>query len=502
MNGEAKVSPFCHRNIHKPELIVAHTRPLKTAEVGFLRYTALAFDYDGTLAKDGAVAPAVVDVLKRIKESGRKLLIVSGRVLSELQTVFEHVDLFDKVVVENGAVIYTPETGETRLLTEGAPEALVEELDRIGAKPAVGDCIVATWTPFETPTLEAIQKLGLDHAVIFNKGAVMVLPSGVNKASGLKAALDELGLSAHNVISVGDAENDHAMLSMCEFGVAVSNALPAVKERADFVTEGDHGDGIIEICERVLASDLMELAPARHRLEIGLAKDTQDTLAVSTFGPRILLCGSALDIISDALLQKLAQQNYQLCVVDPQGAHGMQGQPILLGTKDGAPSIDEISQAIALPDNNLLVNLAALRDGERGEYFEEMLATFAENAAGSGRPHWVAVHDLQVLLPSVEQALVSNAPPSMLMSLSGMHLAHTHPEVLRLADVFIATGESAYELTHAFADLTGRPRPHIRRAELQPGQALVWLVETAEPPVVAELDVAPEHVYTNAANWV
>ena len=48
--------------------------------------------------------------------------------------------------------------------------------------------------------------------MIFNKGAVMILPSGVNKATGLAAALEELGLSPHNVVGVGDAENDHAFL--------------------------------------------------------------------------------------------------------------------------------------------------------------------------------------------------------------------------------------------------------------------------------------------------
>ena len=81
--------------------------------------------------------------------------------------------------------------------------------------------------------LEAIRDLGLELQVIFNKGAVMVLPAGVNKASGLKAALAELGLSPHNVVGVGDAENDHALLRPCECGVAVANAIPTLKQEAD-----------------------------------------------------------------------------------------------------------------------------------------------------------------------------------------------------------------------------------------------------------------------------
>ena len=77
---------------------------------------------------------------------------------------------------------------------------------------SVGRSIVATWEPNEGLVLQAIKELGLELEIIFNKGAVMILPSGVNKATGLVAALDELELSPHNVIGVGDAQNDHAFL--------------------------------------------------------------------------------------------------------------------------------------------------------------------------------------------------------------------------------------------------------------------------------------------------
>jgi HAD superfamily hydrolase (TIGR01484 family) len=92
--------------------------------------------------------------------------------------------------------------------------------------------------------LEVIKALGLELQVIFNKGAVMVLPSGTNKATGLKAALKEVGLKPEEVVGVGDAENDHAFLELCGCAVAVGNALPAVKDRAHLVTEATHGAGV------------------------------------------------------------------------------------------------------------------------------------------------------------------------------------------------------------------------------------------------------------------
>ena len=79
----------------------------------------------------------------------------------------------------------------------------------------------------------------------------MVLPPGVNKATGLLAALDEMELSAHNVVGVGDAENDHAFLRACGCAAAVANALPMVKEAADIKLIRDHGAGVAELIERI-----------------------------------------------------------------------------------------------------------------------------------------------------------------------------------------------------------------------------------------------------------
>jgi HAD superfamily hydrolase (TIGR01484 family) len=117
-------------------------------------------------------------------------------------------------------------------------------LQQRGVAPlSCGRVIVATWHPHETTVVEVIRELGLELQIIFNKEAVMVLPSGINKATGLRVALDSLGLSPHNVVGVGDAENDHAFLSLCECAVAVANALPMVQERADWTTSHDHGPG-------------------------------------------------------------------------------------------------------------------------------------------------------------------------------------------------------------------------------------------------------------------
>src|SRR5690348_10488455 len=195
-----------------------------------MRYLVLCTDYDGTLATEGTVFPETLGALERLITSGRRLVLVTGRELDQLQSVCPYLHLFEYVVAENGALLYQPATDTATPLAHRPPDSFVAALRARGVGPvSVGRVIVATWEPHEAAVLETIKDLGLELQVIFNKGAVMILPAGVNKATGLAAALGRMGLSPHNAVGIGDAENDHALLALCECGVAVANALPTLK---------------------------------------------------------------------------------------------------------------------------------------------------------------------------------------------------------------------------------------------------------------------------------
>ena len=222
-----------------------------------MRYLALATDYDGTLASRGTVEPDTLEALRRLAATGRKLILVTGRRVDDLVWVFPEVPIFDRVVAENGPLVYRPKTRETRMLSKPPPAAFVDELRRRGVQPlTLGQVFVATEQPNERVVLAVIGELGLDLQVILNKGAVMVVPASVNKATGLRAALDELGLSLQAVVGIGDAENDEAFLAMCGCGVAVANALDSVKAQADHVTSGEDGAGVREVIDSLISDDL------------------------------------------------------------------------------------------------------------------------------------------------------------------------------------------------------------------------------------------------------
>ena len=177
-----------------------------------MRYIALAADYDGTLASGGTVAKDTVNAIERLVASGRKLILVTGRLLPELLEIFPQVSLCERVVAENGAVLYRPTTNDYALLAPAPPPAFLDELRRRGVRHlSIGRSIVATCVPYETVVLDVIRDLGLELRIVFNKGAVMILPAEINKATGLMAALKELELSPHNTVAIGDGENDHAL---------------------------------------------------------------------------------------------------------------------------------------------------------------------------------------------------------------------------------------------------------------------------------------------------
>ena len=218
-----------------------------------VRWAALACDYDGTLATGGRVRRATLKALGEVRDSRRKLLLVTGRELGELLEVFPLIALFDRVVAENGAVIYDPASGKRRLLAGRPSRKLVEALRARRLRPlSVGRAIVATARAQRRVVSQVIDELGLPLEVILNKRSVMVLPQGVNKASGLLGALREIGVTPKDTVGVGDAENDEDFLALCGYSAAVANALPRLKRKVDVVTSASYGAGVVELVKRLL----------------------------------------------------------------------------------------------------------------------------------------------------------------------------------------------------------------------------------------------------------
>jgi len=463
-----------------------------------VRYLALAADYDGTLAHDGQVAPKTLKALERLRESGRRLLLVTGRELEELQAVFDRLDLFDLAVLENGAVLYNPHDRSTKVLAETPPERFIKLLRKRGVKPlSVGRAIVATWEPHETTVLEAIHELGLEMQVIFNKGAVMVLPSGVNKGTGLCHALDELALSRHNVLGIGDAENDHAFLACCECAVAVDNALPMLKERADLVTKGARGDGVVELIERLLKNDLLEVELPRHNILVGTTDGGEDVW-VHPYGTRVLIAGpsgSGKSMSSTALLERLTTHGYQFCLIDPEGDYEGFECTVRLGDSDRAPTIDEVLQVLARPNQSAIVNLLGVKIEDRPQFFTSLAPRLVEMGVRLGRPHWLVIDEAHHLLPIERGQATARLPDDFQgVMLVTVHVDRVAPAALAPVTTAIAVGPGANRTLRTLAKAVHEPAPESVTNHLQPGEVVVWHRKRGLPPVRVRLEpAAAEH---------
>ena len=221
-----------------------------------MKYRLLATDYDGTIAHHGAVDAATVEALQKFKDSGRKVILVTGREIPDLHSVFSETSIFDLIVAENGALLFWPQSKLEKPVAPPPPKEFPELLRKKAVNTlSVGHAIVATMDTYEQPVREAIAELKLDAEIIPNKGSLMVLPRGIDKGFGLAAALRELKIDPSEVVAVGDAENDHSLLRGAGFSAAVANALPELKAHASWVTPSGHGTGVRELIERILKED-------------------------------------------------------------------------------------------------------------------------------------------------------------------------------------------------------------------------------------------------------
>lgn len=456
-----------------------------------MRYHALAADYDGTLAHHGLIDEDTWAVLRKFRETRRKLVMVTGRQLDELLAILRaHAKLFDRIVAENGAVIYEPAVNETRVLCEGPPPAFADELRRRGVdRVAVGHAIVATWEPHEATVLQTIHDLGLELQVVFNKGAVMVLPSGVNKATGLCTALDELGISRHNVVGVGDAENDHALLAVCECGVAVANALPVLKAKADVVTAGDHGRGVSELIEHLLDDDLAIAAPKLARRRIVVGRSGEQELAIDPYASNVLVCGtsgSGKSTFTTGVLERLCHEGYQFAIVDPEGDFTSVEPAVALGGHNREPLIEEITDVLRLPQDNVVINLLGVALAHRPEFFLQLLPALAELRLRTGRPHWLIVDEAHHLMPSTDGAPTDDIPlrPRGTIYLT-VHPGSVATEVLQTIDTLIVLGAEPDATVKEFCATAGVAKPKPCRLDRMPsGSALYWQVGTKHAHVM------------------
>jgi hydroxymethylpyrimidine pyrophosphatase-like HAD family hydrolase len=453
-----------------------------------MRFLVLVSDYDETLAVGGAIPPRAVRALERLRASGRRTLLVTGRRLDDLLAVCAQVHLFDYVVAENGALVYAPRTREITLLAQAPPIAFVERLAEVGVEPIdVGHVIVATWLPHHVRVLEVIQEMGLELLIVFNREAVMVLPTGVNKATGAEYALRKLGLSFHEAVGIGNAENDHSFLERCECAVAVANAVPSLGRITAWSTKAAGPDGVVEVIDEIVASDLSRTQGKlpRNLVPIGVRPDAAP-VTIPPYGINLLVVGpsdSGKSTITAGIVERLIEQSYQVCIVDPEGDYGTLQDVITIGSPHHPVSLNEALSILEDPKVNLNVNLLGVALADRPEYFGQLFPRLAALRTRTARPHWIVLDEAHHLLPREWGPL----PGALPVRLGETLLVTVHPErlppaILSMIDVVIAVGRRAETTLRRFAEAAGLDPGLPPRIAEASGDIVVWMPRSRDPP--------------------
>ena len=369
-----------------------------------MKLSVIALDYDGTIADQDRLHPAVRDAIADARTRGITVLLVTGRSLESLRRVAGDLHFVDVVIGENGAVVHFPGNEYTTALAPPVPAALTLELQRRGVSAAPGQCLVDCAASDADRILDVIRKMELPLVLAFNRSRVMVLPQGISKATGLQIALDMLRLSPRNALAVGDAENDHALLQLAEVGAAVEWGTQTLRTAADLVVAGSGPAAVAQYIRTVAASGRLPVPQkARRRLRLGFTEDGAE-FSLAIRGRNVLIAGDAKSgksWIAGLLCEQLILHGYSMCVLDAEGDYrSLEALPgvTVLGGEDPVPTPRERLSALHYPDRSVVIDLSHTPQEEKVDYIRSVLPALNVMRRRTGLPHRILLDEAHYFL--------------------------------------------------------------------------------------------------------
>lgn len=431
-------------------------------------FHAVAIDYDGTLTRTPRPAAAVLDAVRAVRDGGLRVLLVTGRILAELRADFPEVDEhFDAIVAENGAVLSRP-PHPARPLTTPIDAALERALCDRGVPVRRGEILLATEVVWGEVVTEEIGRLGLECQIVRNRGALMVLPAGVTKGSGLVEALAEFGISWHSTVSIGDAENDHSLLDACEIGVAVGDAVESLKSHAEIVLPTPNGEGVTGFLVALLHGEIADVAPKRRLVTLGTYDDGSPAIVPAA---RINIAihgdsGSGKSYVAGLVAEQLISMSYTLCILDLEGDHlavGALHGAVVFGGREALPAPEQIGRVLCQGFTSVVVDLSLQRTEGKRAYAISMLDQLLRTRQETGLPHWIFVDEAHVPMTRVLRGWWCRDPTQ-----TGLCLVTYKPELLcpgldeRAAYVIVLSTDRSATLEHRGAGPARRFTPGER----------------------------------------
>ena len=369
-----------------------------------MKISVITLDYDGTITRGDTLEPSVRDAIGLARTNGIVTLLVTGRILEELQRAAGSLHFVDGVIAENGAVIYFPGSGHLSTHAPLVSDTFVQELRRRRIPHQVGRCLVDADAVEAPRILDVIRRLELPLVLAYNGGRVMTTAQGMSKATGLQTVLDTLRLSARNTLAIGDRENDHELLRLAEVGVAVGWGSAALRAVADVVLEGRGPIAVAQYIRALTTSRQLPVpAQPRRRLRLGYTEDGRE-FSLAVRGRNVLIAGDAKSgksWIGGALCEQLILHGYSTCILDPEGDYrSLEALPgvTALGGEDPPPPPRELLRALRYPDRSVVIDLSHRPHDEKVEYIRAVLPALNEIRRNTGLPHRIVLDEAHYFL--------------------------------------------------------------------------------------------------------
>ncbi len=262
-----------------------------------IRPEGIAFDLDGTLLDyDGHLSESVVRAIRMISRAGIKVFLITGRLETGAERYWRELGLDTPMATCNGAYIAFPgqepflhlrlgqEARDTILALEqkhglyvnyyidnhiyamhdGAErewysrqfspvERAVDASDITSRRlPTKCLCITAESEQDEIMAIMREALAGQADLTRSNTRFIEILPTGANKAVGLKALADWCDVPVDKFIAVGDALNDLPMLQEAGFAISFKSGDPQLQEHVDMLLPPLWEDGMDVLAKCIL----------------------------------------------------------------------------------------------------------------------------------------------------------------------------------------------------------------------------------------------------------
>jgi phosphoglycolate phosphatase (TIGR01487 family) len=223
-----------------------------------MSYKILATDIDGTITDErGRLHLQAAEWIRRLEEKGISVILVSGRTLPFLESLSLFLGTSGPLIAENGAVVKMG--GQTILFGDPGlaktalallqSEGLQLDLDDDNCYRLVDISIKMTADPEKIQAL--IIRKELPVAILVTNVMLHLVDKKVSKGNTLVKILADLKIAPSEAVVSGDSYNDLALFEIGAFNLAVGNAAPALKSKADKVATASYGEGFGELIQSI-----------------------------------------------------------------------------------------------------------------------------------------------------------------------------------------------------------------------------------------------------------